>query len=64
MRYPLLINEHEYALLTRNWKGPAGAALNACWEYCRENDLITVNGGLSEKGRQAVQDYEKYYHEG
>jgi hypothetical protein len=56
-----LINEFEYELLTNQWKGPAGAAFNSCWEFCKENSLIFPSGTLTEKGEQAIKDFEKYY---
>lgn len=50
----LLINEYEYELLTDSWRGPAGAAYNACWEYCHENGLIGGSGRLTLRGEEQV----------
>jgi hypothetical protein len=56
-RSKLIINEYEYEVLTDTWKGPAGAAYNACWEYCQENGLIKGNGQLTFEGEDQVKLY-------
>lgn len=65
MKYPLLINEFEYEFLTRNWNGPVGAAYNSVYEWLGENGLIArkLDGWhTTSKGKQAVKDFEEFYH--
>lgn len=57
MKVPKIIT-HEYNVLTGNWRGPYGAAFNACWEFCVENGLLKRNGELTPLGQLSIKQYE------
>ena len=53
-----MIEKYEYEWLT-GWKGPAGAAYNAVYEFLYEEGLIDQHGVKTPKGLKAVEEYEK-----
>lgn len=59
------INEYEYKMLTQTWDGPAGAAWNATAEFCIEAGWMDRSFGfVTEKGKQAIEYYERYKKDG
>lgn len=53
------MTKYEYELLTGNWDGPPGAALNQCFEFCVEEGWMDHLGIVTPKGRKAVEEYEQ-----
>lgn len=53
------MNEYEYEFLTGTWEGAKGAAYNQVYEFCRGFGWCDSQGQATEKGREALTQYEK-----
>ncbi len=52
------MTKYEYEILTNSWTGPPGAGYNAAYEFCQEFGWIDHNGDVTDKGREALKEYE------
>ncbi len=52
------MNKYEYQVLTDTWEGVSGAAWCAAYEFCQEFGWIDHNGDVTDKGREALKEYE------
>lgn len=53
------LTHYDYDFMRGIWEGPKGAAYNVVYEDLREAGLVSFDGTVTEKGREAMLDYEE-----